>query len=88
MTPDFFNGVFEFLGACFICLNVRRIWLDKKVAGVAVAPTFFFTSWGLWNLYYYPSLGQWWSFGGGVSIVIINAIWLTLAVYYGRRIDS
>ena len=85
MSPDLINGLYEFFGAVFLSMNVRRLWLDKKVSGVSLPPTFFFTSWGLWNLYFYPSLGQWYSFTGGLAIVVMNSIWLTLAVYYGKN---
>jgi hypothetical protein len=85
MAPDKINGLYEFLGACFISMNVWRVYKDKKVSGVALTPTFFFTSWGFWNLYYYPSLDQWWSFSGGLFIVIMNMTWLGMAVYYGNK---
>lgn len=85
MTPDFVNGLFEFMGASMNLMNVRRLWIDKKVAGVAVLPSVFFTSWGLWNLYYYPALDQWWSFAGGLAIVAVNAVWVSLALYYGGK---
>jgi hypothetical protein len=64
-----------------LALNVRRVWRDRTVAGVHLAPTAFFTAWGLWNLFYYPSLGQWASFAGGCAIVIMNAVWLVSAFF-------
>lgn len=82
MTPDFINGLFEFAGAAFLSLNVRQILHDKVVKGVHWSSTVFFTSWGFWNLYYYPSLEQWWSFAGGVAIVAVNSVWLYLIWYY------
>lgn len=85
MTPDQINAVFEFLSAVFISMNVRRLYRDKKVAGVSLWPTAFFTSWCVWNLYFYPALGQWWSFGAGILIGLVNATWLTLAVYYNGK---
>lgn len=50
--------------------------------GVSLLSTSFFTGWGLWNLYYYPSLGQMLSFEGGVAIVLTNIIWLSLMFKY------
>lgn len=50
--------------------------------GVDWRVTAFFAIWGGWNLYYYPSLGQWASFMGGVVIVTTNIIWLLLALHY------
>lgn len=84
MNPDFINGLFEFAGAAMLWQNVRRLNRDKVVRGVHWSPTLFFTSWGVWNLWYYPSLGQWWSFAGGCAIVLVNALWLTLLLHYIR----
>ena len=84
MSPDNVNGLFEFFGSIMIWRNVYAILKDKHLAGVRWGATAFFSSWGFWNLYYYPSLNQWWSFSGGVSIVIANTIWLVLSIYYSR----
>jgi hypothetical protein len=80
--PDLINGSFEALGGVLLTLNIKRLYADKKVAGINPASTVFFTGWGLWNLYYYPQLGQICSFLGGCLIVAANATWLLLAGYY------
>jgi hypothetical protein len=85
MTPDLINGLFEVVGSLMIWLNVRQIYRDKEIKGVHVAPTAFFFTWGLWNLYYYPHLNQWLSFAGGISIAIANGFWVGLMIYYGRK---
>jgi hypothetical protein len=82
LTNDMVNGFFEIVGACFIFMNVRQILKDKSVKGVYWPATAFFSAWGMWNLYYYPSLNQWWSFTGGVFIVIFNTAWIGLTIYY------
>ena len=82
MTPDLFNGLFEFLGGCLLWTSVRRAYRDKVFKGVAILPTAFFASWGFWNLYYYPSLDQWFSFLGGVNIVVANTVWVSQMVWY------
>jgi len=84
MMADLTNGLFEFLGSIALWLNVKRLYRDKCYSGVTTLATGFFMSWGYWNLYYYPSLNQWWSFTGGLSIVIANTVWLLLMFYYGR----
>ena len=84
LTPDFINGAFEFLGGCFILLSVIRVLKDKQVKGVSWLHVSFFTVWGVWNLYFYPHLGQWWSFAGGLFIVLVNTLWVALLVYYSR----
>lgn len=81
---DLVNGAFELSGGLFLLMNVFRLVKDKKVAGVSIAPVVFFSLWGLWNLAYYPSLGQWASFCGGITVVIVNTLWVVLAIYYGR----
>jgi hypothetical protein len=82
---DVVNGTFEFGAGLFNLLNVRRILKDKKLDGVSWIPTVFFSLWGLWNLFYYPSLNQPLSFVGGLSIVCVNLLWLYLVWYYGKR---
>lgn len=85
MTPDHFNALFEAGGAALLLLNVRALLRDRRLAGVHIAPTAFFAAWGLWNLYYYPHLGQWWSFAAGLAVVAVNAAWIGLALYYRRQ---
>lgn len=82
MWPDLINGSFEFLGAFVLWQNVRALRRDKVLQGVHWTPTAFFAAWGLWNLFYYPSLDQWFSFWGGVAIVSVNLMWLALVVRY------
>lgn len=84
MSPDVFNGLFEIAGGFFISLSVRKLWADKMVAGVSWLHAGFFAAWGYWNLFYYPSLDQWWSFWGGVGVVTANTIWLGQLIYYSR----
>ena len=81
--PDMINGGFEFAGALLTWMNVRRIHQDQGYAGIFAPAIILFTSWGLWNLYYYPSLGQWWSFAGGIVLASANVAWLALMLYYG-----
>lgn len=85
LTPDFINGCFEALGSAFVFLHIRQIQKDKSVAGVSIPATIFFTSWGVWNLYYYPHLGQWWSFMGGIGIVTMNVIWVYYMIKYWKN---
>jgi len=57
---------------------------DKSVSGLSIISVIFFTIWGYWNLFYYPSLGQMWSFAGGIVVVIANSIWTYLLLKYAR----
>ena len=83
--PDIINGSFELLSGLFVLLNCHRVIKDKDVKGVSVLTVFFFTLWGFWNLFYYPHLGQWISFAGGLIIVSANCLWVGLMIYYIRR---
>lgn len=87
MTNDIINGLFELLGGFLLALNIIELIKHKELKGIHWGPTVFFTVWGLWNLYYYPSLDQWFSFLGGLVITIINTIWLLLVIYYKLRKD-
>ena len=82
---DIVNGLFEVFGAPFILLSILRLYKQKVVSGVSWIHAGYFTVWGYWNLYYYPSLGQWYSFCGGIAIVIMNSIWMAQLIYYSRK---
>ncbi len=86
MVPwqDLVNGSYELLGAPFIFLSVIQLYKEKKVHGVSWMHAGFFATWGFWNLYYYPHLDQWFSFIGGVAIVIVNTFWLGQILYYSK----
>lgn len=84
MTPDLINGLFEFGGSVLLWMNVRQLMRDRGHRGVYVPATAFFAVWGLWNLYYYPNLGQWLSFAGGCSIVVANITAVVLMLRFGR----
>ena len=86
--PDLINGTFEVSGALAVGFSIARTLRDKRVAGLSWLTVAFFTSWGLWNLFYYPSLEQWASYVGGVLLVIANAIWVGLIVFYTRHPES
>lgn len=80
--PDLINGLFETAGGFFILMSVRNLYLAKLVRGVSWLHVGFFSSWGFWNLYFYPSIDQWLSFWGGVFLVAANTFWLGQIVYY------
>jgi len=83
--PDLINGLYETLGGGFIALSIIKLHREKTVRGVSWLHVAFFSSWGLWNLYFYPHLDQWFSFWGGVALVSANAIWLGQIFYYNAR---
>ena len=85
MPFDLINGLFELIGGCLIWLNVRALWRDRFIAGVHWGPVVFFTGWGIWNLFYYPHLGQVLSFLGGIWMVVANVVWISLLIYFSRK---
>lgn len=80
---DYINFVFELGGAILTWANVHRLWKDKGYAGINAPCVAFFFLWGVWNLAYYPSLGQWMSFYAGCVLVTANAAWFVMACWYG-----
>jgi len=82
MTPDQVNGLFELIGSLFILNHCRILYRDKKVAGVSILSTIFFFCWGVWNMFFYPHLNQWYSFAGGLTIFLANSLWIGMMLYY------
>lgn len=84
---DIINGIIFEAGAVFFTyLNIRRICKDKTVKGVDWRATAFFTSWGIWNIYYYSSLNQWVSTSAGIALIAMNTIYLYNLLKYRKRI--
>ncbi len=80
--PDLINGTFEASGSLFILRSIFLLHKQKLVRGVSLIHVAFFMAWGWWNLYYYPHLGQWLSFGGGCLIVLTNSFWVGQIIFY------
>lgn len=85
MTPDIINALFEMGGAAFLVLNVRALRRDRVLRGVSAWPVVFFTAWGAWNVYLYPSLGMPLSAAAGVLVLAVNSVWLWMVVDLRRR---
>lgn len=74
--PDLINGLFEAFGAWSTWANVARLKKDRDVKGVVWQFTVIWWLWGIWNLLYYPLLGQWFSTVAGSVLVVGNGVWL------------
>ena len=85
MINDDINGTFEFLGGIALWSNVWRLWKDRNALGVNWQTTVFFFTWGVWNCFYYPSLGQMFSFLGGLFICSGNLAWVSMLWYLRRH---
>lgn len=77
---DLVNGLFECGGAVSCWLNALALYRSKSIKGVYWPVFGFYSLWGLWNLVYYPSLGQWLSFFAGIVLCAGNVAWTLLAL--------
>lgn len=85
MSPDFFNALFEVSAGFFVLNHCRVLFQHKSTRGVSIVSTIFFCFWGFWNIYYYPAIGQFWSFAGGVFVVIANTVYVVMMLHYNKR---
>lgn len=84
--PDAVNGGFELLGAPFVLMSLIKVLRSKDSSGVSYVTVLFFSLWGYWNMFFYPHLGQWLSFIGGVAVTLANTAWMIAVFYYrGER---
>lgn len=80
---DLINGLFTMGGAFFLSLpNVIQILKEKSSKGLNPYTIAFLISWKVWNLVYYPSLGQFTSAIFSLLEVIFSTIWLVLILKY------
>jgi hypothetical protein len=85
MSPDLINGVMQAgLGAA-VLNHCWTLYIDKEVRGVSAVSTALFTLYGIWTLYFYPYLGQFWSFAGGLFITVANALYVGMLIAYSRH---
>lgn len=82
---DLVNATFEGLMAPAVLASVVKLWRDKRVLGYHWFTLAVPTTWGFWNLYYYPWLGQPASFWAGLAVVSANTVFLSMLIYYLRR---
>jgi len=82
---DIMNGTYEFFGGFLILLHCKTLWKDKTTKGVSITAFAFFATWGIWNLYYYPHLGQYVSLIGSCNIMLWNLVWVFFALHYRKK---
>lgn len=80
--PDIINGLFELFGSYFTWMSAIQLYRDKRISGMYWPSGIFFATWGLWNLYFYPALGQWFSFSAGLILVLGQVVWVFLLFRY------
>lgn len=76
ISPDLGNALFELAAAFFIMNHARAVWKSKQAHGISIISTVFFALWGSWNLYFYPSVGQYLSFYAGILVMFANLFWV------------
>lgn len=85
MSPDMINASFEVTASAAVLNHCRVLLHDRQVSGVSTTSTGFFFAWGLWNLFYYPHIGQPLSFAAGIAVTVANCLWLVLLIAFSRR---
>ena len=76
--PDVINGGFEAFGAWAVWKNVARLRKDRDVKGIVWEYQVVFWIWGLWNIFYYPNLHQWFSTAAAIVLMLGNMTWVAL----------
>lgn len=84
MLADYVNAAFEACASLAILNHARAVWVSKQARGVSMVSTCFFTAWGFWNVYYYPHLGQRFSFYAGIAVLFAQGAWLGI-IWYVRQ---
>lgn len=82
---DGINGSYELCGAVFQLLNVVKTHRDKMIRGVHWGSVLFFTTWGWFNMVYYPHLHQPISTIGAFMLATVNTIWICQIVFYTMK---
>jgi hypothetical protein len=85
MKMDLINALFELGGTFMMLPSLERVYRTKIVQGVHWLTPLFFWLWGLWNIFYYPSLDQGLSFIAGCLLFVTNTAWLYLILRYTPR---
>lgn len=83
-TADAINAGFELGAAVAMWVNVAKLLRDRKVAGVYWPVSAFYTVWGLWNIWFYATLGAPLSAWASWCVMLANATWVLLAIRYSR----
>lgn len=76
MSMDLVNAAFELGGTFMMLPTLIHAWRLREVRGVHLSTPLFFWIWGVWNIAYYPALGQSWSFAAGCLLTFTNTLWI------------
>jgi hypothetical protein len=81
---DLINAALNMGGAVAISTSIFRVLRDKMVKGVHWGMLIFFITWSIWNLVLYTHVGLWYSFLAGIIMVITEATYLFLLIFYSK----
>ena len=81
---DYINAGFESMAGVFVFLSAWRVYKDREGARCEQPGWSSSCSPGACGCNYYPSLGQWGSFYGGLSVAAANITWIALILYYRK----
>ena len=84
MNHDITICLFSIFASVLTYQNVRQAVLHGDIKGMHWFSTAFFGIWGVYQIYFYYTLGYIFSMIGGSLIVIIDAYWLYLFWKYNR----
>lgn len=79
---------FELASCLFLSLNIYSLYRDKIVKGMSVLSMAFYNSWAIWNVFYYYSINQSWSYYIGVAVAILTTWWTVQAIWYCHKNKS
>jgi hypothetical protein len=82
MIVDIINAFFPFVGAGLVALNIKQLYNDKEVKGIHWFPPLFFYTGQAWGVYFFYSLGQYYSFVGASILLSVSMVWYTMMIYY------
>ena len=85
LTYDQVNAGFEMVGAAFRIFDCMKLHRDKTFLGGSIWTAVFFFIWGIFNTFFYPSLGQTWSLCAAITLTMVNGLWIVMAVYFNYR---
>jgi hypothetical protein len=85
------NACLEMGGAFLRTLDCIKLFQDKRFSGGHLGTALYFLGWGVFNVFFYPSLNQVWSFWAAIALMAMNGLWFVMAVHYnyfhdGRRV--
>lgn len=82
---DHWNAGFEMVGALLRTWDCVVLYRCKHFAGGSLFTALFFFVWGVFNTIFYPSFGQQYSFIAAIALMLVNGLWLVMAIYYYRQ---